>query len=275
MSTTKQYFSGLEGIFNCLIDEERTVAFQSAIRNTIRPGDVVVDCGAGTGILSMMACQCGAKRVYAIEADNRALKNLRETFEANGYGETITLIEGDVCNVELPEKADVIIAEMVATGLIEELQIPAMNNTLKYAKPKVKILLKSLENYVDLVTSKNEFFGHKVHAIRYEYPDIESLTVNPLTDKVMYRKVDFSMVNNNTLIEFSAELQALKDGIINGLRISSKTTFHDGATFDSSFAYCYPVILPLRDIVVKKGDRLLVNLSYRMCEGFEGLKYAV
>lgn len=275
MSTTKQYFSGLEGIFYCLIDEQRTAAFQSAIKNTIRRGDVVVDCGAGTGILSMMACQCGAKKVYAIEADKRALNNLRETFELNGYQGMITLIEGDIRKVVLPEKVDVIISEMVATGLIEELQIPAMNNMHRFAKPAVKVVLKLLENYVDLVSNKNEYFGHKFNVIRYEDPDIRSLKAKSLTAKVMYRKVDFSTINNDNVVELKTELTARKDGVINGLRISTRTTFHDGVTFDSSFAYCYPVILPLRDIAIKKGERCLISLSYRMCEGFDKLKYSV
>lgn len=185
------------------------------------------------------------------------------------------MIEGDVRNVVLPEKVDVIIAEMVATGLIEELQIPAMNNILKFAKPTVRVVLKTLENYVDLVSNKNEYSGHKFNVIRYEYPDIKSLKAKPLTDRVMYRKIDFSTINNDNAVELETELTALKDGIINGLRISSKTTFYHGVTFDSSFAYCYPVILPLRDMVVKKGDRCLISLSYRMCEGFDKLKYAV
>ena len=275
VSTTKQYWSGLEGIFCCLIDRQRTVAFQNAIKNTIRQGDVVVDCGAGTGILSMIACQCGAKKVYAIESDNRAINNLRETFKINGYKKKITLIEGDVRSVVLREKVDVIIAEMVATGLIEELQIPAMNNIHKFANPAAKVVLNSLENYVDLVANKNKYYGYKLNVISYEYPEIRSLKVIPLTPKYMYRKVDFSTINNDNVVKLKMELTALKDGIINGLRISSRTTFYDGAIFDSSSAYCFPVILPLQDILVKEGERCLINLSYRMCEGFHNLKYAV
>jgi protein arginine N-methyltransferase 7 len=123
-----------EGVFNCLIDEERTMAFAKAIAATVRPGDVVVDMGTGSGVLAMLAARAGAKKVYAIEIDRSNIATLNAVFRANALEDRIVLIHGDVCKVDLPEKVDVIIGEMIATALIEELQVPAMNNMLRFAK---------------------------------------------------------------------------------------------------------------------------------------------
>ena len=50
-----------------LLDRERCDRFREAIHAAVKSGDVVVDVGAGTGLLSFFAAEAGAKRVYAIE----------------------------------------------------------------------------------------------------------------------------------------------------------------------------------------------------------------
>lgn len=264
-----------EGVFNCLIDEQRTLAFQRAIKNTVRKGDIVVDMGTGSGILAMFAADAGAKKVYAIEWEKKNFVALQKTFEVNGYAQKIVLIKGDVTKVSLPEKVDVIIGEMIATALIEELQIPAMKNLLKFAKKGCNVLLKAMENYADLVYNNNRYYGKALPLVRYEYSGEKSLRSKPLTEKIMYHHVDFTREIKDVRVVKQMTVKICGGGVINGLRLSSKTIFWDGSAFEGSFAYCYPIILPIEDIEVKKDDIMQLALTYRMCEGFDKLKYAV
>lgn len=264
-----------EGVFNCLIDRKRTLAFRNAIKKTVRQGNVVADMGTGSGILAMFAADAGAKRVYAIENDQKNFRALKDTISLNGYEEIITLIKGDATTAHLPEKVDVIIGEMIATALIEELQIPAMNNMLKFGKRGCRILLKAMENYADLVYNNNKYYGKSLPIVRYEYPDEKRLWSKPLTQKVMYLRAEFTHEVENVKVEKEMTFEICGGGVINGLRLSSKTFFWDGSSFDSSFAYCYPIILPINKLKVSKGDKICVRLSYNMCEGFRTLRYSV
>jgi hypothetical protein len=106
-----------------LIDRTRVSAFERAISEVIKPGDVVLDLGAGTGILGLFALRAGAARVYAIDVSGLTQLE-RELFEANGFADRAICIKGLSTRVELPEKAQVIVGDLIGRfgidgGLVE------------------------------------------------------------------------------------------------------------------------------------------------------------
>lgn len=78
----------------CLRDLERSEAFRQAIRNVVKPGNVVLDAGAGSGILSLFAATAGARKVYAVEYDSGLADLLRQNVARNGFAEVIEVIAG-------------------------------------------------------------------------------------------------------------------------------------------------------------------------------------
>jgi hypothetical protein len=102
-----------------LIDRERLAAFERAIRKAVPAGGVVVDVGAGTGILSMMACRAGARRVYAIERGEIA-EIAAEVIRANAMSDRITLLRGHSNAIVLPEPADVVVSEVIGNAGVDE-----------------------------------------------------------------------------------------------------------------------------------------------------------
>jgi protein arginine N-methyltransferase 1 len=72
---------------------------------------VVVDIGAGTGIMSLLACQAGARRVYAIEPSG-AVQLLIAAARDNGFADRIVVLPQRSTEVTLPERADLIVSDL-------------------------------------------------------------------------------------------------------------------------------------------------------------------
>ncbi|KAH9765807.1 putative histone-arginine methyltransferase 1.4 [Citrus sinensis] len=124
-SSAKMYFHYYGQLLhqqNMLQDYVRTGTYYAAVieNRADFTGRVVVDVGAGSGILSLFAAQAGAKHVYAVEASEMA-EYARKLIAGNpSLGERITVIKGKVEEVELPEKADILISEPMGTLLVNE-----------------------------------------------------------------------------------------------------------------------------------------------------------
>jgi len=104
----------------CLYDKERTKRFQKAIKTIVKADSVVIDAGAGTGILALFAAKAGAKKVYALEINKRFVQVAKENVRRNGFEKIIKVIHCDAKKFRPPEKVDVVICELLATGLFFE-----------------------------------------------------------------------------------------------------------------------------------------------------------
>ena len=120
-----------------LKDTVRTRTYQRAIMDN--PNDfkdkIVMDIGAGTGILSIFAARAGAKHVYAIEFAEIAIF-AQEIVKKNGLQDKITVIKGKMEEIELPvPKVDIIISEWMGYFLLYE----SMLDSVLWARDKYLI----------------------------------------------------------------------------------------------------------------------------------------
>ena len=133
-------YEDLEVHRGMLRDATRTRVYQQAIFSAVRPGDVVLDMGAGTGVLSLFAAQAGAKRVYAVERTNIA-EFAAEMVERNGLSDCIEIIQNDIEKVSPPEKVDVILSEWLGVyGVNENLLAPLLTARDGWLKPGGRML---------------------------------------------------------------------------------------------------------------------------------------
>lgn len=109
-----------------LADKIRTSAYRDAIYQnpTLFSGKIVLDVGCGTGILSMFASKAGAKHVYAVD-NSDIVHKARKIIAVNNF-QNITIIQGEIENIEIPEKVDVIVSEWMGYCLFYESMLPSV-----------------------------------------------------------------------------------------------------------------------------------------------------
>ena len=145
-------------------DRVRTEAFQRAIDSVVRPGDIVLDVGAGSGILSMFAARAGAARVYAVEQTSIAVL-AQELAVANGVLEIVQVLHGDIVDIELPERVDVIVSEWLGGfGIDEGMLVPVIAARDRWLKPGGVMIPSSVTAWTALVHDR--YLGEMVEFLR-------------------------------------------------------------------------------------------------------------
>ena len=123
-----------------LHDDRRTRDYLAAISAAVRPGDVVLDIGTGSGVLAVAAARAGARRVYAVEASDIA-EVAGRVFAANGVTDTVTLVPGWSREIELPEPADLLVAEIIGNEpLEEEILETTLDARHRLLKPEARLI---------------------------------------------------------------------------------------------------------------------------------------
>lgn len=122
--------------FVMMNDRLRNEAYDRAIADRVRQctdqgaAPLVLDIGAGSGLLSMMAARAGAAAVVSCEMVKPVAVKAQEIISRNGYADRITLhaLKSNCLQVgsELPRPADILVTEIFDVGLLGEFVLPAL-----------------------------------------------------------------------------------------------------------------------------------------------------
>ncbi len=105
-------------------DEVRNKAYSDALKLAVGDGDVVLDIGTGSGLLSLMAAASGAEKVITCETSRTIAETAKEIIESNGYKEKISVLNKHstdlIVGEDLPQRADLIISEILSSEFVGE-----------------------------------------------------------------------------------------------------------------------------------------------------------
>lgn len=128
-----------------LRETARNDAFEAAITGAVTPQTRVLDIGAGSGLLAMMAARTGAGAVIACEAHKALAATAREIVAANGLSDRVAIIAKHSTDLDvvgdLGGPVDLVVTETFANDLIGEGALKALRHALRsLASPSVRII---------------------------------------------------------------------------------------------------------------------------------------
>jgi protein arginine N-methyltransferase 1 len=144
-----------------LADTMRTDAYARALRSAIKPGCVVLDMGTGTGIWALLACQFGARKVYAVDKNN-AIQLAREIAAANSCNGKIEFMQELSTRLTLPERADVVVSDMHGVlPMFEQNLVSILDARQRHLAPG-GTLIPLRETLWAAVVEAPELYGHQM-----------------------------------------------------------------------------------------------------------------
>jgi SAM-dependent methyltransferase len=257
-----------------LSDQDRLRAVRQAFLETVRPGCVVVDLGAGTGILGLLALQAGAGRVYAIER-HPIVKLARALAAENGVADRVRFVVGDARRVKLPERADLVVSDLVGPFGVDPEMAGLIVNARRFLKPGGRFVPERSEVWVAPVRAAALHRRHvqpgqgngvrlnAVHAIAANrmgcFPGVPRGLAAPLRKAFVF---DFARGRISFPLRFGLSFR-VAGGAIHGLAVVVKVRLSRGVTMDSRFGcHWQPMFLPVRrPIQARAGERIPVEFA--------------
>jgi predicted RNA methylase len=241
---------------NLLADHERLAGFKEIIEE--KAHGIVYDLGTGSGILASWAAPY-SDYVYAVEKD-QAIAKTAESVLAN-Y-KNVSLFVENALEFVFPEKADIIICEMLDTALIDEEQVPVLNYALKYLKKNGQVIPSEVLNGIELLHYNQDQICYQEH----ENHLIKIMSPLKIYDRINFKNKNIEQVN------LRIKLNTQKKGVVNGIRLTTFTLLSKNIICGPTEMLNPPVIVPIHPQRTVAGESLTIELNYKMGGGLDTIK---
>ena len=229
MEPSRSALTRYDDFYEMLSDSVRMEGFRRAIHQRVNPGDVVVDLGAGTGILSFLAVQAGAEQVFAIEQSD-SIDLARAVAAKNDMVDRIVFLDENSENVTLPVKADVIVSETLGSFGVDENTLEfSIDARDRFLKPDGILIPQGLRLFLAPVESEEIHrkidFWREIHGVDFT-PALEVFGRKMMVEliepgQVLADSVLFDEINLHETLKVASEGKVLfrmnRKGIVHGI----------------------------------------------------------
>ncbi len=277
-------------------DRRRNSAYDAAIRRAV-PGKRVLDIGTGSGLLAMMAARGGAANVTTCEAVGIIADHAREIIARNGLARSVAVIGKPSTELtmggDLPERAQVLITETFASGLIGENVLPTLEHAHEHLLMPDATIIPAAGAVMGYLaggeTLKGMLFVDKIEGFDLTLfndfaPPMLAAPMNGVAHQILssdiellrfdFKERSFPMANRRLAV--TATAPGICVGVVQWIRLElDRDTAYDnrpvpGAPFNGHWAHVLhrfprPVHLNAGDVVpiVVRHDRSQVNIDLK------------
>jgi predicted RNA methylase len=256
---------GLPYHYELLADKKRMGPLCRSVTLAAR-GRTVLESGAGSGVLSILAARAGACSVYAVEKDPCVAAFARRNIRLAGVEGIVRLIQNDVRAVKLADlggaRVNMVIAENLSTWNVTEPQVSVMNYVNEHLAEDSAIRIPGhLYHHAELVRSRFRFADAVgLRTYYFQFSGIPRPAV--LSEPTLFKHVDMGKINS-TSFHGDMCITATHSGVVNSLRLTSPMQVLGSIEFKSSDSLMPPVVVPLpRDLTVRAGDAVRLTFRY-------------
>ena len=250
-----------------LADEARLSSFKKALEYVVPRGGRVLELGGGTGVLSFFAAQKAA-RVWCVERNPELVDTARRLLALNGVDDKVEVVQADANDYLPPERVDVVVCEMLHSGLLREKLAPLMASfkaryLAHFGPPLPTLVPEAAILGLQPVHHSFEFFGYQAPIPVFQDPSHENEASIWLAEPVVTHAVIFSEPFSTT-IAWDGEVPITHHGSINALRFITRgilaVRVAEGDTLDW---YLQHMLLPLDEAVpVPAGGCVRIAFNY-------------
>ncbi len=229
------------------------------------PGCHVVEFGAGTGVLSMLAARLGAGQVTALEVNRRSVDYARKAVQLNGLSDTVTVVEGHFADFCLSEGADILVCEMLSSIMLVEPQVPACRHGVSHVlRAGGTVLPASATVYLVPVECPGVLHRFAVEGLIFPPAPqtVDHGVARDLADLVPVVHFDFGDPDTPLHVEHRVQFEVADRGTVHGLLGMFDATLTDDIVLQMEDGW-RELFLPLEaPVQVDRGDLLEVRVAY-------------
>lgn len=237
-------------------DEQRVNAFKKAFELNNNFKDAVV-CEIGVGTMPLTKLYMPhVKKAYLIENNPDLIPFIKEEVAKHPWAAKVEVIFADALTVELPEKVDHVIGELMSIYCANEFQVQIFQHMRNYLKPEGKLFPNRIVNFARLCEAE---IDEDIHHYPIMFTRHQPMF---LSQQFLVNEIEL-LKEKKQGVKLSFSVPVLFTGKVNALYLESYVEVGEGANFTGTDSLMPPTVLKTTNTLdVKAGDLIHIDFSF-------------